>query len=841
MSTIRIVFNHQINLFKKMKLTKSWALMLFGLSILSLSMQSCDDEPGTSYTENGIPKDFNYLTVRSIDVQVDVNDQFSGQYLYKVEVFDQNPLTTDTVVNLLAAGVANQSRSYATRVVIPQYVTTLFVRQTDPTKKSVVKAINIQQMGATAVAKCDFKPIVSSSPVKQKAAPVYTDKASDYALPASGVTTINSAITLMGSKYHIASGTTITNVVLGWLGNSELYVAGNLIINANGNPNMPPQLKLVVLPGGKVSISGFEQINFEQAGIIVAVHEGGTLEIDANVGLGNTAKLFNDGTVLIEKQFQVRTIGAYVVNNGSFTAEILDITNNGRFINQNQLLLNDKVVLNSNTLLVNNGTLEAKNQYISNNNSTVTYNNGILKTTFFNYSQGGGVVHNACRIETEFLRVEGSTINNGDGALILCQEIYANTSTFNLTGGSVIKSMDMGLDLEYLKVDDKGKVDKKVDTGVTFGANNTINGTMVGTAQPLFISWKIEDTKTGHNVVDLRGVFEFTVSSGSIPPARYFKTVDAGVTMSVVPVSVIASTSCNLGGVNSGSGDDDDDDDTGGGTGGDTGGGTGGDDDDDDTGGGVPPTDPTFPIEVVEGTDYVYSMEDLWPHMGDYDMNDFVFKIHAITKYVNSSNKVEKITFQLTPLASGSTKMVSAALQLDGVAEGAISVVSTQDIARIDQGHTQANVILFENVHALFGLSGHNIVNTFNNIEKVATSTYTFEITFTTPVDQASVSVDKLNFYSIVGDVNSTDRHEIHLAGYQPSSKVLKTSVSYKDENNMVWALMLPTSSYSYPAENVKIFNAYPKFNDWAKSGGKEFTDWYLNPSDSAGLIYNRK
>ena len=136
-----------------------------------------------------------------------------------------------------------------------------------------------------------------------------------------------------------------------------------------------------------------------------------------------------------------------------------------------------------------------------------------------------------------------------------------------------------------------------------------------------------------------------------------------------------------------------------------TGGGTGGDDDDDDTGGGVPPTDPTFPIEVVEGTDYVYSMEDLWPHMGDYDMNDFVFKIHAITKYVNSSNKVEKMTFQLTPLASGSTKMVSAALQLDGVAEGAISVVSTQDIARIDQGHTQANVILFENVHALFGLS----------------------------------------------------------------------------------------------------------------------------------------
>lgn len=808
-----------------MKLLKSWALLLTGVVVVSFSLQSCDDEPGTSTTDNGIPNDFNYLTVRTIDVQVNVNDQFSGQYWYKVEVFDQNPLTTDTVVNLLAAGVANQTRSYATRVVIPQYVTTLFVRQTGPTQKSVVKTVPVTQLGSGVVAKCDFRPVAANPVVKQKAAPVYTDKASDYPMPATGVTTINSAITLMGSKYYIASGTTITNLNFGWLAGSELYVAGTLNITDKSHSYVPPQTKLVVLSGGEVNFSGENEMVFEQNQIVVAIHEGGTMTFEEKAAVGFNAKFINDGTVTVAKQLETRQSGL-VVNNNDLTAGNYVLTNSSVLVNNDYLHLLQEYRMNSSATLVNNGTIQADTEFELNNQTVTVYNNNLIKTPFFNLGSGGGVLYNACRIECEDFLVEGSTVNNGDGALILCQDIEANNTTFNLTGSSVIKSMDLGQDL----------VDEVKYDGVSFKGGIIINGTMVGTATPLFISWKILDKTNGSKVVTMNGNFEFSVTTGSIPPARYFNSVDSGVTFSASPVSVIPSTACNLGGVNNGggSGDDDDDDDNGGG-------GSGDDDDDDNGGGGTPPTDPNFPIEVVEGTDYVYSMEDLWPHMGDYDMNDFVFKIHAITKYVNSSNKIEKMTFQLTPLASGSTKLVSAALQLDGVAEGAISVVSTQDIARIDQGHSQANVILFENVHALFGLTGHNIVNTFNNIPAVSTSTYTFEITFSTPVEQSAVSVDKLNFYSIVGEVNSTDRHEIHLAGYQPSSKVLKTSVSYKDENNMVWALMLPTSSYLYPAENVKIFNAYPNFNKWAKSGGKEFTDWYLNPSDSTGLIYNRK
>jgi LruC domain-containing protein len=785
-----------------MKLSMNRTLLVIGILLLPFLFQSCDDEPGSQFDGNGIPSNFNYLTVKTIDIQIDVNDQFGGQYLYKVEIFDQNPLTSDTVVNLLAAGVANSTKSYTTRVVIPQYVSTLYVRQTDPAKKSVVKAVSIDQLNAGAIARCNFNPTVVNQVVKQKAAPVRTDKASDYVLP-STYTTITTNAGINAGAYYVPAGTTITNLTINWFTNIELYVAGTLIYNNNSNfPSTPPGLKLVLLPGSRVSFSQRNEVSFEQSNIVVAVHEGATLEFFENASIGNTAKLINDGTVTVAKQFQVRTTNAYLVNNNNFTAGTLDITNGGLVVNQNSMTLNNNVVMNSNATLVNNGTLEAKIAFTSNNQTTTIYNNHVLITPFFDFARGGGVFHNSCRIECEDFVTGETIINNENGALILCQDMEMNNTTFNLAGGSMIYSRDLGYN----------NVNQATYSGSYFKHGVEINGTSVGGVAPVFINWKIED-RNGSKVLSLKGTHEFVVSTGSVPGNKFFNLIEPTATISTSPVSVVPSTSCNLGGINNGSGG----------------------------GGGVPPTDPSFPIQVVESTDYIYSMEDLWPHMGDYDMNDFVFKIHAITKYVNSSNRVEKMTFELTPLASGSTKVLTAALQLDGVVEGGASaVVSTLNKARLELGHTKANVILFENVHSLFGLDNNDIVNTFNNIDKIATSPYTFEITFASPVEQSAVSVDKLNFYSIVGEIDTTDRHEIHLAGYEPSSKVSRQVGSYKDQNNMVWALMLPSSSYKYPAENVKIFSAYPKFNDWARSGGKEFTDWYLNPSDSVELIYNK-
>lgn len=777
-----------------MKSTKKvWFFAIASLMVATLGLQSCDDTENLN-PDGSVPADFNYLTTKSVNIQVQVNDQFNGNYLYKVEVFDQNPLTSDTVVNLLSAGTSNKDKAYTTRVVVPQYVRTLYVQQTSPDKKKVVKAVSVEQVTTQPVI-CNFKPEVASASKAQKTAPVHTEKASDYPKPASGLQVITStANPLMGLKYLVPAGTTLTNLNLGWTQNTELFVEGNLIFDKQIDD--PDGLKIILLPGSNVTFTA-NNISIHGNRIVVAVYEGAILEFDNQSGtFGGGAILVNDGLVTV-KDILAMNGASYIVNNNRLTTKNVNITNDNVISNYGSFIVNESVNLTAQAKLVNNGELEAGN-INSTNTSVQIYNNGVLKASSLT---SAATIFNTCRIETEDFKTQGATIHNGDGALIISQDMYLHNTTLNLTGGSVIEVKDLGYN----------NVDVVTNSGVEFANNVVINGSAVGGVQPLFSGWTIVDRKS-NNKLTLNGTFEFCVLDGEMPSDKFLKSVSSGVNMTTEPTTVIESSACNLGGVNSTP----------------------------PGGGGTPPEDPAFPIVVVEGTDYIYSMEDLWPHMGDYDMNDFVFKIHAITKYVNSGNNVEKMTFQLTPLASGSTKMVSAALQLDGVNAGNVSVNSTEDMARIEDGQEKSNLILFENVHALFGLTGHLIVNTFNNATKVATSTYTFEITFTTPVAQTEISVDKLNFYSIVGTVDSDDRHEIHLAGYAPSNKVRRSPTSYKDENNMVWALMLPTSSYKYPAENVKIFDAYPNFMNWAKSGGKEFTDWFLNPSDNVIHLYTK-
>lgn len=779
--------------------------VLFGVAFL---FQGCDDTPETTINNSDIPSDFNYVTVKTIDLTVNVNDKFNGQYFYKIEVYDQNPYITDTVVNLLAAGVGNQSKTFSTRVVIPQFVNSLFVRQTDPTGKSVVKVLSVQELQQNGKAQLSFVPsnAKSAGPMKvapMKAAPVQNNKATDYVLPATYTTISGNGVTINSSgAFYIADGTTVTDPTISYQSNTEVYVKGNLIFDKK-EPNLAPGFKLVLLPGSTVTVSTKKDLTFGQGNSVLAIYEGATMTISQGLSIGSTGTmLVNDGNLSVVNNLEILNNGS-VVNNGTIVAAGFNLTNNTLVTNNGVFDLSNNFSMNSNTTLVNNGTLEADNTFTSNNLTAFVYNYHVIKTGYFNYLNGGGILYNYCRIEAEDMGAGSlSVINNADGAMIQCQDVELNGVTFNLEGGSIFRAIDLG----YNNVNEVKK------SGVEFGYNVTINGTLVNDVQPVFIAWKLANPN-GWKVLDLTGNLEFVVYPGTAPGANFFKTtLGADVELSESPSSVVPSSDCNLGGLNNSGG------------------------------GGVPPVDPTFPIEMVEGTDYIYSMEDLWPHMGDYDMNDFVFKIHAITKYINSSNLVEKMTFQLTPMAAGSTKRITAALQLDGVPAGSISLVSTGDVGRSEADQTKANFILFENIHVLFGIDPDTfaIVNTYNKIAKTATSTYSFELTFATPVSQESVSVDKLNFYTIIGDINSNDRKEIHLGGYAPSDKVAKATNNYKDTNNMVWALMLPSSAYKYPVERVKISDAYPNFDNWAKSGGTENTDWYLHPSETANMVYTK-
>ena len=97
-----------------------------------------------------------------------------------------------------------------------------------------------------------------------------------------------------------------------------------------------------------------------------------------------------------------------------------------------------------------------------------------------------------------------------------------------------------------------------------------------------------------------------------------------------------------------------------------------------------------------------------------------------------------------------------------------------------------------------------------------------------------------MNFYIIVGEINNNNRKEVHLAGFKPSSKVQTETNNYKDANNMVWGIMIPTVNFKYPTESTRISNAYPMFNNWAKSSGNSNPEWYLYPVNNNTLVYTR-
>ncbi|MDP3444973.1 MAG: hypothetical protein Q8T08_19105, partial [Ignavibacteria bacterium] len=371
----------------------------------------------------------------------------------------------------------------------------------------------------------------------QKAAPVHTDKASDYTLPATYTTlSSNSKITQNG-VYYVPAGVTITNMEIQWNNNIQLFVAGKLVYNKNnGTPSIPPGFKFILLPGADVSFSDRKEMNFEQTGILVAVHDGATLKFLESASIGNGSKLINDGVLTTAETFQVRSTSGVVVNNNEFTTKTLDLTNGAAFTNHSKLHLLENVVMNSNAVLVNNGTIEADVAFTSNNQTVKIYNNHIIKTPFFDFARGGGELFNACLIECEDFFAEGTIVHNADGALIVCQDFQSNNTTFNLTGGSLIHVKDLGYD----------NVDEVKESGLTFVNNVVINGIMANGVQPLFNTWKIaeKNRRNGSKVVHLKGTFEFSVSE--MPAEKYFFKIDTGVTMSASPITTIPSTSCNL-------------------------------------------------------------------------------------------------------------------------------------------------------------------------------------------------------------------------------------------------------------------------------------------------------
>lgn len=114
--------------------------------VVAVLFSACEDknyyDPNFK-TENPIdgiqaPDGFDWKTMRTVPVSVQVNDEMLGEYYYVVEVFDQNPLTNEEALPL-TRGYANKDQDFSTEIVIAPGIELVYIQQTDPRGRARVQ------------------------------------------------------------------------------------------------------------------------------------------------------------------------------------------------------------------------------------------------------------------------------------------------------------------------------------------------------------------------------------------------------------------------------------------------------------------------------------------------------------------------------------------------------------------------------------------------------------------------------------------------------------------------------------------------------------------------------
>lgn len=246
--------------------------------------------------------------------------------------------------------------------------------------------------------------------------------------------------------------------------------------------------------------------------------------------------------------------------------------------------------------------------------------------------------------------------------------------------------------------------------------------------------------------------------------------------------------------------------------------------------------------------------EDLWPSLGDYDMNDLVLD-YNINEITNADNEIVDIEFTFVIRAIGATIDSGFGVSLPIPASAVSSVEGhrlNNGLITLNSNGTEANqqnavIIVTDDATENMG----RYVNTVNPANHVPEDTLSITVNMNTPVTRQELGNPP---YAPFIFLNETRGHEVHLPGNMPTDLVdeslfgtaaddtdLSAGRTYKSNNNLNWAINVPVS-IPYPLETEDMTNAYLNFANWAQSGGTENTDWYLDEPGNRdeSLLYIR-
>lgn len=246
--------------------------------------------------------------------------------------------------------------------------------------------------------------------------------------------------------------------------------------------------------------------------------------------------------------------------------------------------------------------------------------------------------------------------------------------------------------------------------------------------------------------------------------------------------------------------------------------------------------------------------EDVWPKLGDYDLNDVV--LHYRIVELIKDNKVIRTDIYGKLMAMGAIYHNGFAVHLEGIARNKVdssrlrTLYNNQvvDIDALEKGQSEAVIKITDDLweHVDTSCRVYRVDQSCTeNIE------FSFEISvnFNEPITMAEMPSAPYNPFIFatpywgrnevftetpgrsleihLADKPPTDLADTSLFGMEDDTSDISLSRFYQSSNNVPWALEIGTE-WLHPIELQAIWDAYPLFKNWVESGGSSYSDWYL-------------
>ena len=278
---------------------------------------------------------------------------------------------------------------------------------------------------------------------------------------------------------------------------------------------------------------------------------------------------------------------------------------------------------------------------------------------------------------------------------------------------------------------------------------------------------------------------------------------------------------------------------------------------------GVPDDQDAFPNDSTRASITYYPnsttwgtlmFEDNWPSKGDYDFNDLVLN-YQYAVITSAKGKIVDLTLDYQIKALGALNKNGFGFSLP-IANNLIESVTGTDpdnstVTLQTNGTEQtadaneANVIVCDNLSrygSMVNVYKDNTNNTTGIIKE-------FQLTVNFVTNNGLSYDDLINSDGKKGInpfiyVAQTRGREVHLPGYQPTSKAdnsyfqtaddntVPGQSTYKTSKGLPWALDVP-QKINYMLETIDITNGYKNFASWTESGGTTNPDWYNDGTSS--------